>query len=430
MRRRLPRDAEPACALILARVSRSFESIRAVIEFLRPPVPRGLLNALCLGVLRNYKLLGEAAASCGAHVEGPFPRDARGWLVLVAAYEAMMRKHIPLERIEAKTSVGRDALQCMRSLDAKELVRGRPRLEALSILYSQPLWVVEKLQQAEPPGGIEALLRSFQEPTPLWLRVNIKEVNIGDALERLAELGVEARPDPVLPDVVEVVKAAPGAIERLPRRLFYPQDRSAALVGNVAVNAAPRASTLLDSFSAPGNKLAHLYWRLGAAYAVAVDLSQRRMEAERRLHRGQGVSLVDYVAADARRLPLRGEASELAIVDPDCTSMGRLGHSPETRLFLEETGPQLLQRLTRLQLRSLLQAVASLKRGGRVVYSTCTLTLEENEGVVRKAMDEGGVEPIDTRPLLGAPGRIRGSQRVYPHLHRCTGGFVAALEKV
>lgn len=425
----MPLPVERVCAEALSRVSRDYMSIRYHLERMRPRAPRGLLTALCLGTLRNYKLLAWMLRGCGAAVEAP-PRGRRQWLLLVAAYEAVFRRHLGLEKIEAATGAPRSLLQCLRSTSPEDAVSGLSGLERLSVLYSQPLWVVEKLAEAEPPGGLEALLQSFQEPTPVWLRYNRSRLTAAEAVELLLRSGVEAAADPVLDDVLEVLRAEPGALPRLPRSLFYPQDRAAALAAHLLSNTSPEPALLLDTFSAPGNKLAHAYWRLGPLHGVAVDLSHRRMGEERRLHLDQEVLLVDYVAGDARQLPVRGGAAPAAIVDPDCTSMGRLGHSPETRLFLEATGPGILQRLVKLQKRSAAEAARALRRGGVLVYTTCTLTLEENEGVVSYLVEEHGLEPVrDAEPLLGVPGRVPGSQRLYPHLTRSTGGFAAVLAK-
>ena len=108
---------------------------------------------------------------------------------------------------------------------------------------------------------------------------------------------------------------------------------------------------------------------------------------------------------------------------------GRLGHSPETRLFLEKTGPGILRRLTSLQQRGLRVAAKLAKKGARIIYSTCTLTIDENEDVVKKAAEKEGLTILRAEPFIGVEGLVKGTQRIYPHISRCTGGFVALLLK-
>ena len=420
------RSVEHACAVVLSRVEAKLYSLRYVVEKLRPRVPRGLLNALCLGVLRNYRLLVRGLRYCGHR--GQVRGRPEGWLPLVGAYEAMFRRDaVPLDRVVEATRLPRDVAECLRRAEPEDIVSGLEGLERLAVLYSLPLWVVEKLAELNPPGGLEALLKSLQEPTPIWIRFNKRRLTLSQAIELLSRAGVRAEPDPVLDDIVEAIEVEPGAPERLDPRLFYIQDRAAALAAHVLGDP---GGLLLDSFSAPGNKLAHAMWRSGPRAAVAVEISPRRLLDEKRLLRRQGATLADLVAGDATQPPLRPGSATSALVDPDCTSMGRLGHSPETRLFLERAGPGIVEKLQRLQKAGLRAALTRVKPGARVVYMTCTLTRDENEDVVMTVAEEGLAELEEAEPLIGvwSPWLPR-AQRIYPHVSRSTGGFIAVLRR-
>ncbi len=417
---------ESVCADILVRVSRSHMSIRYFIDRAGGRAPRALLNALCLGVLRNYKLLHHLLETCGVNLGARWSR--RYWLKLVGAYEARFRGgHVSLPKAAEATGLNVRDLRCVAEKSLNHL-HGEG-LEGLSILYSIPLWVLRRLEQLPIPGGLTAMLEYLQRPAPLWLRYNISMITRKDAVEKLRSIGVNTSPDPVLDDMLLVTGLHPGSLSRLDSRLFYPQDRSSALVAHVLEkHVHPRS--ILDVFSAPGNKIAHLAWRHKTVYAAAIDLAQRRIAEERVLHRRQGIGLIDYIIADARFAPIRAGWMDTVIVDPDCTSLGRLGHSPETRLFLEVAGPRLLRRLVRLQRRSLREAARRVPKGGVIVYATCTLTREENEDVVELVASEEGLELIDaTDPLIGVEGLVRGTQRVYPHIANAGGGFVALLRR-
>jgi len=427
------RDVERVCAAILATVSRRFVSLRAAIEGAKPPVPRGLLNAVCLGVLRNYKLAERALRHCG--YEPPAPRfGERYWLAVIGAYEALLRRDtVSAGRVAEKTKLPINVVSCLRGLTARDIVGGiGDRRRRLAILYSVPRWVVEVLSRLEIPGGLEALLESFQRPTPLWLRYNQRLIGtVEEALRELKRRGVKAEPDPMLEDIVKVVSVAPGSIEALPRRLFYPEDRAPAAAVHMLHRALDaRAVRLLDLFSAPGNKAAHLTWLREGLVFVSVEAAVKRLLTEYRLHEEQGVrSHGAYLLADVLYLPARSSSFEAAIVDPDCTSLGRLGHSPETRIFLEVVGRGLLKRVVKLQEEGLRKALDAVKRGGAVLYTTCTLTLDENEGVLRRVINEGLAEPVEVGLEVGVPGLVHGSRRFYPHVTESTGGFAAVLRR-
>ncbi len=420
-------DVEDSCAEILAVVERSYLSLRAVIESKKPPVPRGLLQALCIGILRNYRLLVRALRHCGyrGQLRGGRPQ---GWRPAVYAYEAIFRRdHVPLERLTR--GLPASVARCLRSIDPEKLAASyaRDELDRLSLLYSVPRWVVEKLVDAAGLERTRSILRAFQEEMPTYIRVNTRLTPRDEALAELRGAGATAHPDPILDDVVMVERMPPGLAPRLDPRRYYIQDRSAALVAHVL---GPVRGTVLDSFSAPGGKAGHVAWRNPGVVLVALDLSRRRLRNEKKLLARQGVAeRLVLVEADARKPPLT--RIDAAIVDPDCSSIGRIGRSPETRLFLEQSGPRIVERLARLQVEGLRAAARLVRPGGIIVYSTCTLTLEENEGVVEKLVEEGLVEPLDSAPWIGERSpRLPRAQRVYPDTARCGGGFTARLTRL
>ena len=418
---------ERLCAKVLARVEETLRSVRAVLEDeLAVGARRGLLHALCLGVLRNYRLLEHLLRYCG--YRGPLRGGPRGWLPMVVAYEAVFRRGMVREtRLRYALPRGENVIDCLLRVDVGEAVAQLSGSRRLAVLYSVPDWLIPFLEKARPPGGVEELLKAFQKPTPQWLRFTRSRLTLEEALGKAREAGVEARPDPVLDDLLEVVEARPGSLQSLDQRLFYLQDRSAALVAHVLGEAPGR---ILDLFSSPGNKAAHLEWR-APRLTVGVEVAPARAYTEARLLRAQGVVGVDVVAGDARQPPLRGQAFDAAVVDPDCSSIGRIGHSPETRLFLEKAGPSIVYRLRRLQVKGLRAAAQLVRRGGVVVYSTCTLTVEENEEVVGKVVEEGLYELDEAKPLIGVWSPINPkTQRIYPHTSRCGGGFVARLVRI
>ncbi len=419
-------DAELECAEILAVVERRMRSLRAVLESRRWSTPRGLLHALCLGTLRNYKLLVRLLRRCGYRGQVRGGR-AKGWLPIVAAYEAVFRRgRVPPERLERL--LPRSVVECLRSSEPHDAVdASMTAAERLSVLYSVPRWVVEKLLELHDEARVESILRAFQEQTPIYIRFNRGVVDAGEALRLATRAGVYATPDPILDDVLVAERVEPGAVERLDPRIFYIQDRSAALVAHVLGRV---EGLVLDPFSAPGGKAGHVLWRSPGATVAALELSPRRLRDEARLLSRQGVyARVLLVEADARRPPVR--RADAAIVDPDCSSIGRIGHSPETRLFLEQSGPRIVERMARLQVEGLRAAARLLPRGATLVYSTCTLTREENEGVVKALAEEGLVEPLEASPWIGERSPIMPeAQRIYPDVARCSGGFVAKLRRL
>lgn len=422
-------DVEPVCATLLEIVERRMVALRMLLEEhpLSKKVPRALLQMLCIGVLRNYRLLEAVLRYCG--YSGPLRGGRRGWLPLVIAYEAIFRrKFVDIAKLSRyEDVVGIETLKCLVRLELDDVLKQYGGDERLSVEYSVPLWVVRKLKELQPPRGVERLLKAFNERMPQWIRFNKNIIGSREATRLLARIGIEVEPDPVLDDLLMIRGVAPGSLAKLDPRVFYIQDRSAALVAHVL--GCP-TQPLGDFFSAPGGKVGHVVWRC-LIPAVSIEISHHRLTSEQKLLKQQQVWCPVLVQADARRPPLRQGSLGAAIVDPDCSSIGRIGHSPETRLFLEKTGPSIVHRLSRLQRRALAAIVELVKRGGTIVYSTCTLTFEENEHVVKWVADNYGVEILEAKPWIGVSSPLdERMQRVYPHTSMCGGGFVAKLLKV
>lgn len=124
---------------------------------------------------------------------------------------------------------------------------------------------------------------------------------------------------------------------------------------------------MLDVCAAPGNKTAQA--RESGAWTVGSDLSSRRLETVP----------APNVVLDAR-VPLPFEAEfDRILVDAPCSGTGTLAHNPEIKWRLTESD---IARHAERQRRILTNALAALKPGGLLVYSTCSLEPEENEQVI------------------------------------------------
>jgi len=204
--------------------------------------------------------------------------------------------------------------------------------------------------------------------------------------------------------------------------MFYIQDKASAL----AVQCLRGAELIADLTAAPGGKasLAHQLW---GSEVLALELRRKRALIMKGLVRRLDAEGVYVINADSAHPPLRVRLRKV-IVDPDCSSLGRLGHSPEIRLWVK---PTMVLRYAAEQRRLIKAAYNLLERGGELVYSTCTFTLEENEENILWALDVLGLELEEARPRIGLPGLmgLKETQRLYPHLHDTVGFFIAKLRK-
>jgi 16S rRNA (cytosine967-C5)-methyltransferase len=228
--------------------------------------------------------------------------------------------------------------------------------------------------------------------------------------------------DPAVPEAY--VLHGPFALEESrawERGLAIGQSRASQLVARVVAPGA--GERILDLCAAPGAKTTHLAALAeGAARITAVELHPARARTLRALAARMGAE-VDVVEGDAREVAL-DDGWDAVLVDPPCTGLGVLSSRPDARWRRREAS---LEPLAALQRDILGRALALVRPGGRVVYSTCTLIAPENEDVVRATgapLDDLAAE----LPELAHP-RLPGALLTLPHRHGTDGFFIARLRR-
>jgi 16S rRNA (cytosine967-C5)-methyltransferase len=210
--------------------------------------------------------------------------------------------------------------------------------------------------------------------------------------------------------------------------LFQVQD----LASFLAVKAADPApgDDVLDLCAAPGGKTATLAQLMkNRGRIISVDYSRNRIGSWMTETERLGVKIASPLIGDASNLGLNAEF-DLVIVDPPCTGTGILDRNPRMKWHLS---PKLVRKFSLLQSRMLEESSRYTRLGGRILYCTCSLTLEENELVLSKFLSAHA--DFETSPILGnygSPG-LRGQsncRRFYPHRDRTAGYFIARLERI
>ncbi len=141
------------------------------------------------------------------------------------------------------------------------------------------------------------------------------------------------------------------------------------------------------------------------------------------------VSIAQPVISDARSPLPFGIAADVAILDPPCTSTGVFAKLPAAKWRLS---PKSMEKMSEIQWMMINNCADKVRSGGHLVYSTCSITVEENEGIIKRFLerhDDFTLEEIE--PKMGLPGLcgLEKCQRLYPHLHHSNGFFIAQLVK-
>lgn len=212
--------------------------------------------------------------------------------------------------------------------------------------------------------------------------------------------------------------------------LFYSQSLAAMLVAPIL--APKQGEIIVDFCAAPGGKSTHIAQLVeNKCQLIAVDRSERRLsqlsaEAER-----MGITCITPFIGKAKDFVAQHPKiqADRVLVDPPCTALG-----VRPKLY-DETTLARIQSTASYQRMILDSAISVLRPQGILVYSTCTLTVEENELNIQHLIDAHGFSLESQTPFIGSKGIAGGSevkahvQRIFPDTHDLPGYFIAKLRK-
>lgn len=307
-------------------------------------------------------------------------------------------------------------------------------LRFLSVNYSYPEWLVEKWVSELGENRAEALLEAGNRTPPLTVRVNSLIAGRSEVIKRLEEEGLEARPTLYSPFglKLEGLKGRVDQLRAFHEGLFQVQEEAAQVV-SVLLDAASRKK-VLDVCAGFGGKTSHLAELMGeAGTVVALDTNRARLIRLAANAKRLGIRWIHPVVADATQdlSALFRSRFERVLVDAPCSGLGVLSRHPDGKW---NKGREGISDLASLQ-RSILSRVAgSLERGGKMLYVTCTISREENEGVVEGFLKSNPGMALEDLRNQSPPWAVeliddRGFFRTFPPLHGMDGFFAALFTK-
>lgn len=289
---------------------------------------------------------------------------------------------------------------------ARELPRlpSDDRPAGAAIAHSYPEWLVHLWWQAFGAADARALLRRGNEAAEVALRANAL-VTTRDALAAALPVATRLAGDE-LPEGLVVEGPFDAHGHELWREGAYATQSRAAMLVARALDPQP-GERVLDLCAAPGGKTTHLAALMrGEGEVVAVERHPGRAAALRRTcERMRATNVVVEIGdAAAQRTD---DGFDRVLVDPPCSGLGTLQGHPDLRWRVT---PEAIEAMAVAQRAILAAGVAALRRGGTLVYSTCTLSPRENEAVV-----------------AGAGLRLESARLVLPHRDGTDGFYIARM---
>ena len=312
----------------------------------------------------------------------------------------------------------------------QRMMQGLGDEERIGLQLFHPTWFVEYcVKMLGRPEAVRMLEANVRSPTT-YVRLNTLMASESRIRGRLAEEDVTLEKVKDLKVTYRVVNAREPLIltRSYGEGLFCIQDKASCF----AVEAtAPRPRMkLLDVCAAPGAKttyLAQLMRNRGTIFSI--DYSRRRMMVWGRETARMGVTNAVPVISDARKsIPLADQV-DLVLLDPPCTGTGVFGKMPSLKWRVV---PHSIDVMVDVQWQMLNSCAEFVKSGGSMVYSTCSITVEENEMLIERFLKwHPDFHLVNIKPNIGLAG-FRGldkCRRLYPHIHDSNGFFIARLSK-
>ena len=249
-------------------------------------------------------------------------------------------------------------------------------LAYLGVTYSHPGWLVERWLDRYGFDAAERWVQFNNATPPLTLRGNRLRVTREEAAAALAADGVETEPTRFAPDGLAVTSGNP--LRRPSDGSVFVQDEASQLV-SLVVGARP-GDRVLDLCASPGGKTTAMAADMqGTGTIVASDVRSKRLALLRDTIRLSGAPNVAVVrVASSGALPFAARFDRV-LVDAPCSGLGTIRRDPDIRWRRRE---EELAELARTQIALLSRAAEVVRRGGRLIYATCSSEPEENEGVV------------------------------------------------
>lgn len=315
-------------------------------------------------------------------------------------------------------------------------------IKDLCAYYSYNEFLMEKLVQLFP-HEISEFLEANEVQRPVTIRTNTLKTRRRDLAQALINRGVNLDPIGKWSKVGLVVYDSQVPLGATPEYLaghYIIQGGSSFLP--VMALAPQENERILDMSSAPGGKTTHIASLMkNTGVIFANDANKDRAKAiVGNVHR-MGITNTVICNYDGRKFPSVMHGFDRVLLDAPCSGTGVIAKDTEVKMNKDEKD---IQRCSHLQRELLLAAIdccdAKSSTGGYIVYSTCSILVDENESVIEYALNKRNVKLVPTGLDFGKEGYVnferhrfhpnmKLTRRFYPHIHNLDGFFVAKLKK-
>lgn len=296
---------------------------------------------------------------------------------------------------------------------------------ALEDKYSHPKKLIDLLRQYVGKDALEPMLAANNAIAPTVVQVNTFRAELSQLQQQLEGEGVEAQKHPWLENCLVLNAIGDmSKLESFQKGLFYVQDAAAKL--SVLCAGIQKGDRVLDCCAAPGGKSFAAAVQ-GAGEITSCDIHEHKTQLIANGAERLGFGNIRAMQQDASVfVPQWAERMDVVIADVPCSGYGIIRKKSDIRY----KDPDTMKELPDLQLQILRNVSRYVRPGGTLLYSTCTLVWEENEGNVRRFLDlenDFYLEKLVLPPVF--PENTTGMLALVPGQYDTDGFFIARLRR-
>ncbi len=288
-------------------------------------------------------------------------------------------------------------------MSASEVIARQKDISSFAVAQSIPDWMYERGTQ-ELGSDFKDIVRALNKPAEVFLRTNTLKITPDELIKELAALEIQAvKVSPDLPDTLKLTERKNVFItEAFRKGLFEVQDASSQMIAPL-LGVEP-GHRVIDACAGAGGKSLHMAAMMkNKGKIISLDIHEWKLKELKVRARRDGVDVIETRLIDSSKVIKRlAQTADRLLLDVPCSGMGVLRRNPDTKWKLSNDE---ISRLHKLQYEILSTYSEMTKKGGRMVYATCSILPSENEKQVEKFLAEHGanwklLKQINLRPDL------------------------------
>jgi 16S rRNA (cytosine967-C5)-methyltransferase len=348
---------------------------------------------------------------------------------------AILNEAVEIAKAKGNPGIGKFVNGVLRTIQREgvpELNQIKEPVERLATEISMPLWLTEKFVKQMGIERTRELGLSLLAPSHASGRLDLQKISLEKAILQLQAEGIEARQSQVSPYGIVADKGFLAGSSLYQKGWLTIQDESSMLVAP-ALDVQP-AHQVLDACAAPGGKTTHIASFLSAeagGKVTALDIHPHKVKLIQENAQRLAVSaVVEAVEMDAREVnqQFKEQQFDRILVDAPCSGLGLMRRKPDIKYNKQAAD---LQRLPEIQLAILESVAPTLKNSGIMIYSTCTIMVEENQAVVEAFLStHPEFEQVNVSVNEQVAAKIDNKMlTIYPQDFMTDGFFISCLRK-